>query len=76
MNDILASVQRREALSEETRRRYCLANPRSIVAVWRERIHARWALEQMAKASPHLVDDIGLTKQQVEAEIAKPFWRV
>jgi uncharacterized protein YjiS (DUF1127 family) len=27
----------------------------------------------MATDNPHLIDDIGLTKRQVEAEIAKPF---
>jgi hypothetical protein len=30
----------------------------------------------MSKANPHLIDDIGLTRRQVEAEIAKPFWQV
>ena len=29
----------------------------------------------MSKANPHLIDDIGLTRRQVEAEIAKPFWQ-
>ena len=40
-----------------------------------ERIRFRWELEQKLKANPHLIDDIGLTKRQVEAEIAKPFWQ-
>ncbi|MER9327571.1 DUF1127 domain-containing protein [Mesorhizobium sp. M0488] len=53
---------------------------RSIVAIWRERtlrerIRFRWQLGQMLKNNPHLIDDIGLTKQQVEAEIAKRFWQ-
>ncbi|EHK54991.1 hypothetical protein MAXJ12_22541 [Mesorhizobium alhagi CCNWXJ12-2] len=30
----------------------------------------------MSKDNPHLIDDIGLTKRQVEAEIAKRFWQV
>jgi uncharacterized protein YjiS (DUF1127 family) len=29
----------------------------------------------MAKANPHLIEDIGMKKWQVEAEIAKPFWQ-
>ena len=29
----------------------------------------------MSKDNPDLIDDIGLTKRQVEAEIAKPFWQ-
>lgn len=57
-----------------------LATLRSIIAAWRERtwrerIRFRWELEQMSKANPHLIDDIGLTRRQVEAEIAKPFWQ-
>jgi uncharacterized protein YjiS (DUF1127 family) len=52
-----------------------LAIPRSTIAIWRERIRLRWELAEMARDNPHLIDDIGLTRQQVEAEIAKPFWR-
>lgn len=46
---------------------------RSIIATWRERMCFRRQLERMSKANPHLIDDIGLTRRQVEAEIAKPF---
>ncbi|MGX1788780.1 DUF1127 domain-containing protein [Bosea sp. NPDC055332] len=49
--------------------------PRGILVTWRERIRTRWKLAQMAQENPHLLKDIGLTTQQVEAEIAKPFWR-
>jgi uncharacterized protein YjiS (DUF1127 family) len=52
-----------------------LATLRSIIATWSERIRVRRELEQMSKANPHLIDDIGLTRRQVEAEIAKPFWQ-
>jgi uncharacterized protein YjiS (DUF1127 family) len=61
--------------AEVSRRHYSLATLRSIIATWRERIRVRKALEQMSKANPHLIDDIGLTRRQVEAEIAKPFWQ-
>jgi len=47
---------------------------RSLIATWRWRTRFRWELEQRSRDSPRLIDDIGLTKRQVEAEIAKPFW--
>jgi uncharacterized protein YjiS (DUF1127 family) len=52
-----------------------LATLPSTIATWRWRIHFRWELEQKSKASPHLIDDVGLTRREVEAEIAKPFWQ-
>ena len=52
-----------------------LAALRSIMAIWEERKRLRRQLEQMLKDNPHLIDDIGLTRRQVEAEVAKPFWR-
>ena len=60
--------------AEVSHRRYSLAALRSVIATWRERMRFRRELEQMARDNPHLIDDIGLTKQQAEAEIAKPFW--
>jgi uncharacterized protein YjiS (DUF1127 family) len=62
--------------AEGSRRRYSLAALRSIIATWDERKRFRWHLGQMSKANPHLIADIGLTRRQVEEEIAKPFWRV
>ena len=60
----------------ELSRRHCgLATLRSMIATWRERIWFRRELEQKSKDNPHLIADIGLTRWQVEAEIAKPFWR-
>ena len=58
-----------------SRRSYSLATLRSLIATWRERIRLRRKLQQMSKANPYLIDDIGLTRPQVEAEIAKPFWQ-
>lgn len=51
------------------------AAPQGVLATWRERIRARWRLAQIVQENPHLLKDIGLTKQQVETETAKPFWR-
>ncbi|WP_318013601.1 MULTISPECIES: DUF1127 domain-containing protein [unclassified Mesorhizobium] len=85
MNDTLAWTRcptvrpRMPVVLAEASRRY-LATLRSIVAAWddrtwRERIRFRWELERMSKDNPHLIDDIGLTRRQVEAELAKPFWQ-
>jgi uncharacterized protein YjiS (DUF1127 family) len=83
MNDILASAPHQAARpgtsvgpAEAPRRHYNLATLRSIIATWDERIRVRRELEQMSKDDPHLIDDIGLTRRQVEAEIAKTFWQV
>lgn len=62
-------------LSKVSRRHYSLATLRSILATWSERKRFRRKLEQMSQANPHLIDDIGLTRRQVETEIAKPFWK-
>jgi uncharacterized protein YjiS (DUF1127 family) len=48
---------------------------RNLIATWHRRSRFRRALEQKSKDNPHLIDDIGLTRRQVEAEIAKPFWQ-
>ncbi|WP_455873120.1 DUF1127 domain-containing protein [Rhizobium yanglingense] len=62
-------------LPKVSRRTYSLATLRSVIATWDERKRLRWQLEQKSKNDPHLIDDIGLTRRQVEAEIAKPFWQ-
>ncbi|CCV03988.1 conserved hypothetical protein [Mesorhizobium metallidurans STM 2683] len=81
MNDTLASAPLQAAcpgmpvgLAEVSRQR--LTTLRNIIAAWRERTRFRWELKRMSKDNPHLIDDIGLTRRQVEAEIAKlPFWQ-
>lgn len=62
-------------LAEVSRQHNRLATLRSMIATWCERIRFRRELEKKSKANPHLIDDIGLTTRQVEAEIAKPFWQ-
>ena len=82
MTNTLASAQRcaaRRGTPVRPAWRRLLKTLRSIIAswhdrTWRERIRFRWQLRQMSKDNPHLIDDIGLTIQQVEGEIAKPFW--
>ena len=56
-------------------RRYSLATLRRLIATWDERKRFRKELEDMAKTNPHMIEDIGLKRWQVEAEIAKPFWQ-
>ena len=57
-----------------SRRLYSLATLPGLIATWRKRRCFRRDLEEMAKANPHLIDDIGMKRWQVEAELAKPFW--
>jgi uncharacterized protein YjiS (DUF1127 family) len=76
MNDTLAAaaVQHRSARvrpAQAPRRRRLL----DAIATWEERTRVRWRLERMSRDDPRLIDDIGLTRRQVEVEIAKPFWR-
>jgi uncharacterized protein YjiS (DUF1127 family) len=42
------------------------------VLSWLERVHQR---RHLAQLSDHMLKDIGLTRGDVEAELAKPFWR-
>ena len=69
----LAEVLRQ--LRTKPLRGFAVAVPRGIIGAWRERIRFRWELAQLLKGEPHFIDDIGLTKRQVEAEIVKPFWQ-
>ncbi|GGF69399.1 hypothetical protein GCM10011332_24440 [Terasakiella brassicae] len=39
--------------------------------VW---LHRHKSRKSLAYLSDHMLKDVGLTKAQVEAEIAKPFW--
>ena len=48
---------------------------RRIVATWEKRARFRRDVEQVSRHDPHLIDDIGLTRRQVEIEIAKHFWQ-
>lgn len=62
-------------LKEVPRQQSNLKTLPSLIATWTRRLRFRWELEQKSKDNPHLIDDIGLTQRQVEAEIAKPFWQ-
>lgn len=78
MNDTLLPCQGlavRPAIRTRPRR-YSLAALRSLLAAHRKQARFRFDLKRMATDNPHLIDDIGLTRWQVEEEIAKlPFWQ-
>lgn len=61
--------------TDTTRRQTRLAALRRLLATWEARSRFRFALARKSQDNPHLIDDIGLTKRQVEAEVAKPFWQ-
>lgn len=81
MTNILASaphqaVRRGMCVGQASRRRYSLATLRNTIAAWRQQARFRWDLKRIAEVNPHLIDDIGLTRRQVDEEIAKlPFWQ-
>jgi uncharacterized protein YjiS (DUF1127 family) len=52
-----------------------VARLRGLLAIWRDRTRLRRALRRMLVRTPHLIDDIGLTRPQAEAEAAKRFWQ-
>lgn len=43
-----------------------------LLFTWLERVRQR---RQLGQLSDHMLKDIGLARADVEAEIAKPFWR-
>lgn len=45
------------------------------IAVWRGRLRHREALAALARLGPHILEDVGMTVEQVEAELKKPFWK-
>ena len=55
--------------------RHGLSMLRDIITNYRARRRFRCDLERMSKENPHLIADIGLTKWQAEAEVAKRFWQ-
>lgn len=48
------------------------ATPLKIVATWLQRKNSR---EKLKSLSDRALKDIGLTRQEIESEIRKPFWK-
>lgn len=69
---ILASAPRQKL----SRRHNSLIILRSAITRWFWRIRIRRERKQRSKISPVLIDDIGLTEQQVGSEITGFFWHV
>lgn len=51
------------------------SDPLRLLAVWEERVRFRQQLELMARNKPELLDDVGLTRAQVDRETRKSFWQ-
>jgi uncharacterized protein YjiS (DUF1127 family) len=47
----------------------------ALLATWRKRVNFRQELARLLVTCPHMIADIGLTREAAEAEIARPFWR-
>lgn len=73
--DCVARAQAPTGRTSAQRRPLSLAGLRGMLEAWEERKRFRLRLEDMLMTAPHLIEDIGLTRRQAEAEIAKPFWR-
>lgn len=69
-----ASTLRGKEGADILRLSHTLATAWAYVETCRARHRFRRALQRMSIDDPHLVDDIGLTRWQAEAEIAKRFW--
>lgn len=50
-------------------------DPLRLFSVWEERVRFREQLELMARNKPELLDDVGLTRAQVDRETRKSFWQ-
>lgn len=63
------------AAAKATHLLHTIARLPGLIRSWRERMYYRGELMRLLKDGPELIDDIGLTMRQVEAEITKPFWQ-
>ena len=64
-----------EPTAELPRRHLDLLAFPNLVEIYLMRWRFRRELEQMSRENPHLIADIGLTKWQAEAEVARRFWQ-
>jgi uncharacterized protein YjiS (DUF1127 family) len=47
----------------------------AVLDAWRLRYRDRRELERLMRSAPHLIEDIGLSREHADREVAKPFWR-
>ncbi|MDH3712492.1 MAG: DUF1127 domain-containing protein [Gammaproteobacteria bacterium] len=45
------------------------------VALWKERKRYRADLRRLSRVGPYMLHDIGLTPEEANREIHKPFWK-
>ncbi|HEV7310662.1 hypothetical protein [Ensifer sp.] len=50
-------------------------DPFRLFAIWDDRLRFREQLLRIARQNPELLDDVGLTRAQIDAETSKPFWQ-
>jgi uncharacterized protein YjiS (DUF1127 family) len=52
-----------------------LAEIGAVLRAWQRRYRYRRELARLIGSGPHLIEDVGLSPEQAERELAKPFWR-
>jgi uncharacterized protein YjiS (DUF1127 family) len=57
------------------RRRVRIAVPMSLPVTWLRRMRQRRELETLLSRSDRFLQDIGLSRDEIEIEVRKPFWR-
>jgi uncharacterized protein YjiS (DUF1127 family) len=64
-------------LSAAATGRQLLGDALGVLEVWRRRHRYRRELDRLLRTGGrHLIEDIGLSRQRAEGEVAKPFWRL
>jgi len=53
-----------------------VGSPWRLAELWAERRSQRRALGDLAELNDHLLNDVGLTREQAVREAGKPFWRM
>lgn len=69
--NIIECCSAQHGTKSEARLGDTLKNVQSTLFAWVQRHRSRKAL---AELNEHMLRDVGLTKEQVQAEIIKPFW--
>ncbi len=65
-------LQHKAALQQPNNLLHKFKSVGATLRLWMDRQHQR---KQLAKLDAHLLRDIGLDSNQVEQELAKPFWK-
>lgn len=71
-HDISINTQCCRAAPDRTRFGFRIARVLDQLAVWHERARRRRELVDMPD---HLLKDMGVSREEVDSEIRKPFWR-